>query len=179
MLRSITIFETMEARSSPETSYLRFDLGLSQRLHMGAVLIRPSLTGSVTALHQTDFGETGADRMGIGGVGSTQLIATVTPEMLVGIDLSQGENHSASLSFTAAADLHSAERVQMPFRLLGANPGARPAVIGSALNWPGLRLGADLRVADRDRFQMRLNYALERGDQVQGQRFSVNFSYRF
>ena len=74
---------------------------------------------------------------------------------------------------------HSTDRIVAPFRLIGANPAASPALIGTGIDQSSARIGAQLRIVGNDRFSVRLNYDRAVGKRSTSERFGLDARMRF
>lgn len=105
-----------------------------------------------------------------------QWIATASPELTLGAQLG---GPGAVLSVTGGADIHDTDRIVAPFRLLGANPSATPAIIGTGIDKTSWHLGAKFQVVGSERFSVRLRYDREWGEHATSDSFGVKAKVRF
>ncbi len=66
-------------------------------------------------------------------------------------------------SVSGGGVFHTEDELTAPFRLLGANPAATPAIIGTSIDRASWQLGAHLRIAGTDNLSVRLDYEHEAG----------------
>ncbi len=178
-VRNQNIFGPQVGESSATSGYVTTELHIAQILRSGRVFARPELRGSVTALHHTGLEESGLDGLGVEILNHTEVLAALSPEVALGAVLHEGEDSAATFTVTFGADLQSKDRLELPMRLLGANPMADPAVIGTALDQESYRISTDLHVVGSDRLGLRFGYTAEFGDRVEDHRAGFDLRAKF
>src|SRR5690606_7829032 len=128
--RRVDVFSPGVARSEPETGYLQAGAHVAHTLRNGALVLRPALNRRITMLHQEGFTEEGIAGLGVEALGQTQTFGTLNPELTFGAVLQEDAARRAAVTFNVGALFHSEDRIDAPFRLLGANAAALPANIG-------------------------------------------------
>ncbi len=176
--RAMDIFGPAIGTSDQSSSYAQANAEAAYVLG-GTVFARPALRGSVTGPRQNGFPERGLAGLGVESLAHIQWIATASPELTLGVQLSGTPGAGAVLSVTGGGDFHSTGRIVAPFRLLGANPAADPALIGTGIDRSGWHLGAQLPVAGNDRFAVRLNYDRRFGERATSESFGVDARLKF
>ena len=73
----------------------------------------------------------------------------------------------------------SDDQLVLPMRLIGANPAADPALIGTALDRQALRLAAELRVARANGLEVRVGYTAELSDAVHNHTAGISLKMPF
>ncbi len=177
--RAQAIFDPGVGESSATSGYVTTALHIAQVLRAGRVFARPELSGSATVLHHTGLSESGLDGLGVEILSDTQTVARISPELALGAVLHEGDGSAATFTVTFGADFQSADQLELPMRLLGANPVADPAVIGTALDQESYRISTDLHLAGSDRIGLRFGYTGEFGDAVEDHRAGFDFRLRF
>src|SRR5204863_6229 len=103
-------------------------------LGQGMVFARPAVRGYVTALRQGGFAERGLEGLGVQSLAHTQWIGTVAPELSLGVRLAGSGPTSATFAITGGGVFHTTDRIEAPFRLLGGNAAAAPAMITTLMD---------------------------------------------
>ena len=104
---------------------------------------------------------------------------SVTPEPAVGATMQDDDRGYAAVTFTVGQVFRSDDQLVLPMRLLGANPDADPALIGTALDRQALRVGAELRVARASGLEVRVGYSAELSDEVHNHTAGVSLKMPF
>ncbi|MBW8891027.1 MAG: autotransporter outer membrane beta-barrel domain-containing protein [Burkholderiales bacterium] len=177
--RSVDIFTGGRGEAEPESGYVRADGRFAYVVENGRLFVRPALNVWATGLHQKSFAEGGLEGMGVKGVSHTQILAGVNPEVTLGFVIRETLKSQAAVSFTFGAVVNTSDRIQMPFRLAGANPASDPAQIRTAMDRTAYRVGADVHVIGDDKVAVRLNYAAEFGDRTRSQSAGLSLRIRF
>ena len=177
--RQVTVFQPGTGRSSPETGYVQLEAHAAQVLNYGPIFLRPAVSATYTALHHAGLTETGLDGIGVEVLQDTQHLASVTPELAVGLTMQDDARGYAAATFTVGQVFRSDDELVVPVRLLGANSTAAPARIGTALDRQALRFGAELRMAGSKGVELRLGYTGEFGDQVDNHTGGINLKIAF
>jgi uncharacterized protein with beta-barrel porin domain len=176
--RAMNIFGPAIGLSDQSTSYGQISAEAAY-VFGTKVFARPSVRGSYTALRQNGFSETGLAGLGVEGLRHTQWIGTVNPDLTLGVQLSGKPGAGVVFSVTGGGVFHSTDRLVAPFRLLGANPTATPAMIGTGIDKSSWHAGAQLRVVGTDKFSLRLNYDRETGARSTNQSYGLDVRIRF
>ena len=137
--------------------------------------MRPSLNTSATALRQSGFVERGLDGLGVVGVGDTQVLGSVTPKLGLGVRFGGADGASARFEVTAGRVFNSGSRIEMPYRLVGANQTSNAAMIGVPRNDEGYRGGASLEGLRDDRF----NHTGDLREQTERRAASIRVKWKF
>ena len=161
--RETDIFQPLVAHASPKSGYLQASLSAGATYAGQGWYLRPQFTGTVTALQQENYAETGVGGLGFRALGHTQVLGSFSPEVYGGFDLVRGPDTTAAITVSVGGLFQVDKRVVAPFRLLGANPDAYAARLGVPLDGNGLRVGADLVIARNSGFVLQAGYATVRG----------------
>jgi hypothetical protein len=178
-VRRHNVFEPIVRDSSARSGYLTTELHVAQVFRAGRVFARPEVSGTITALHQAGFSESGTDGLGVEVLTETQMVAAISPEIALGAVLHEGADSAATLTVTLGADYQSRDRLALPMRFLGANPAADPAIIGTALDQESYRISTDLHLVGSDRIGLRFGYTAEFGDNVEDHRAGFDLRMKF
>ncbi|MGY6531801.1 hypothetical protein [Glycocaulis sp.] len=177
--RVVNVFDVGIGESSPDSGYARLDLSASQYLGAGNVFAIPSLGVAATVQRNSSFEETGLAGLGVRGLSETRAIAEMTPGLTLGAIFRPDERTSGVLTFSAQSVINSTGRIASPYMLLGANPSADPAIIGTAMDRQFWRLGTDFTISGDDRLSLRLRYSGEYGDRTESHRAGFELRARF
>jgi hypothetical protein len=177
--RQSTLFVVGQGSANTESAYLQGDMGLSRRLQAGRLFARPSLTASMTALHQVSFREQGLAGNGVTGLANTQLLASLAPEVDLGLVIRDEPSQQASLVFSFGALYRSDELIRMPYRLLGSDAAADPAQITTAVARKSYRMGVDLNLFTSEQLQLKLGYSQQHGDHIRSSASHLSVQWRF
>ena len=177
--RNMNIFGPAVGLSSPESRYGQLSGHVAHTVRHGAFFARPALNASVTALHADGFSETGLGGNGVERQADTQYLATVNPELQFGVVFADTPGAQGVLSFNVGGVFQSEDRLESPFRLLGANPLSDPAVISTPLDQEALRVGADFSIAADNGVSLRLRYTGEFGDRTDSHSAGLDLRFRF
>ncbi|MBO9706815.1 MAG: autotransporter outer membrane beta-barrel domain-containing protein [Caulobacter sp.] len=177
--RMVEVFQIGRGQAKPESGYLQARARFSYVARKDRLFAEPALNAWATALHQKAFQEKGLDGLGVAGVKDTQVIGTINPELKLGFVFKETASSQAAVSFTVGGVFNSKDRLEAPYRLIGANPASDPAVIGTSLDKSALKLGADVHVIGDDRVSVRFNYTAEIGDKTENRSAGLNVKVRF
>jgi hypothetical protein len=177
--RSVEIFTADHGEAKPESGYVRADGRFAYVVENGRLFVRPAVNVWATGLHQQHFAEGGLDGLGVSGDSHTQLLGGVNPEVTLGFVFRETQKSQAAVSFTLGAVVNSSDRLEMPFRLVGANPAADPAQISTVMDKTAYRVGAEVHVIGDDKVSVRFNYAGEFGERTSSQSAGLNLRVRF
>ncbi|KQW78785.1 autotransporter outer membrane beta-barrel domain-containing protein [Brevundimonas sp. Root1279] len=177
--RSVNVFEPLVGTSEPESGYFQTNAHIAYTAVSGNLFVRPALNLSATALRQGNFSEEGLEGLGVEALADTEVYATANPELGFGFILADSQEAEATFQVTAGGVFRSQDEIRMPYRLLGSNPDAIPAMIGTSLNQEALVLGADLRVATAAGFEFRFTYEAESGETFDNRTAGLNLRMRF
>jgi hypothetical protein len=177
--RSVDIFTSDHGEAEPESGYVRADGRFAYVVENGRLFVRPALNVWATGLHQKSFAEGGLEGIGVKGLSHTQFLGGVNPEVTLGFVFRETLKSQAAVSFTFGAVVNSSDRIEMPFRLVGANSASDPAEIRTAMDKTAYRIGADVHVIGDDRVSVQFNYATEFGDRTRSQSAGLNLRVRF
>ncbi|MBB4082090.1 hypothetical protein GGR12_000929 [Brevundimonas lenta] len=178
-VRGVNVFEPLVGTSRSESGYLQANAYAAWLMRSGNVFLRPAINLSATALRQNSFSEEGLEGLGVQALSNTQVFGTAAPEVSLGFVLRDDTAAQSTLVFTAGGVFRSEDEVRMPYRLLGSNPDAFPAMIGSALEQEAWRVGADLRLATGNGVELSATASAEFGDRSDSQQAGVNLRIRF
>ncbi len=176
--RGMNIFGPRIGTADQSSSYAQASAEAAYVLG-GRLFARPSVRGTMTALRQNGFSENGLAGLGIESLQHTQWIATVNPELALGVQLTGNSASGTVFSVSGGATFNSTGRITAPFRLLGANPSADPAMIGTLIDQSAWHAGAHLRVVGTDQLSLRLNYDRDFGKRTTDQRASLDLRLKF
>ncbi|KQN39323.1 hypothetical protein ASG37_06985 [Sphingomonas sp. Leaf407] len=157
--RRQTVFVDAVGQSRVRNDYVAFNANAAYTLTAGRVFARPELNLSYVGLGQGEFAEKGLLGLGVQAVRHRDWIATATPGVTLGVKLSDG----VQLSANGAAVLHDKSSYAAPFRLLGADASAAPAMIRSGFDRTGWAAGVDLTLVRAERFSVDAGYRAEWG----------------
>ncbi|MDY6923439.1 MAG: autotransporter outer membrane beta-barrel domain-containing protein [Pseudomonadota bacterium] len=177
--RNMNIFGPATGISSPDSRYAQLSAHIARQLRQGAFFARPALHTSVTALHGDGFTETGLEGNGVERVSDTQYLVTANPELKFGFVFADTPGAQGVLSFTVGGVFQSEDRIESPFRMLGANPLSETAVISTPLDRETLRLRADFSIVADNGVSMRLRYQNESGDRTDSHSAGFDLRFRF
>ena len=178
-MRAVTVFDIGMGEASQTSGYLRTDFGASRRFDAGSLFAVPSMGIAATVLHNTSFEETGLAGLGIRGLADTRTIAEFSPGLTLGANFQPDAGSTGTLSFTVQSVMNSTGRITSPYQLVGANPSADPAIVGTAMDRQFWRVGSDLTIAGGDRLSLRLRYAGEYGQRTESHRAGFELVTRF
>ncbi len=173
--RRQTVFVTGTGTSRYKTDYVGATADIGYSFGNGPLFVRPGVSASLFRLGQRGFTEAGLAGLGVTGLANHEWIGTVTPKMTVGARIGQ----AAIISLTGGGVFHNKSDISAPFRLIGANPAADPAIIRTGFDknaWTG---GFDLTIGDVDRISVDLGYRGEFGDRVKSHNAHVSLKARF
>ncbi|WP_235075861.1 autotransporter outer membrane beta-barrel domain-containing protein [Asticcacaulis sp. AC460] len=174
------IFEPLMGTATPHSSYVSAQAKLSRRFDKGAWFFEPSAALAVTSIHQGAFTEEGLEGQGAVGVSHTQTFATLTPELTVGYKVQESSGQTTAFSFNVGAVVHSTDRLEMPYRLVGSNQGSDPALISTEFDSDTIKMGANVQVTGKnDRTSLNLSVANESGKRYSQQTFSAAVKFKF
>ncbi|ATQ43306.1 hypothetical protein CSW64_13200 [Caulobacter mirabilis] len=177
--RWIDVFDPLLARADFDTSYAQANVRLAHTLRSGRVFVRPALNLAATALRQAAFGEKGAGGLGARGDAETMILGSANPEIALGVTLAEGPTNTAALTLTVGGVFRSKDRIEMPYRLVGSNAAADPAMIGTPLDKEAWRVGVDFNITDKDRFAIKFGYSAEFGDQTENHSGRLTAKWKF
>ncbi|MBI1683798.1 autotransporter outer membrane beta-barrel domain-containing protein [Caulobacter hibisci] len=177
--RSVDVFTSGRGEAEPESGYVRADGRFAYVIENGRLFVRPAVNVWATGLHQQRFSETGVEGLGVNGVSHTQVLAGINPEVTLGFVFKETQKSQGAVSLTLGVVANSTDRLEMPFRLAGANPASDPAKIGTVMDKTAYRVGADVHLIGDDKVAVRFNYTGEFGDRTQSQSAGLNLRVRF
>ncbi|MFN3931270.1 MAG: hypothetical protein ACK4JY_05910 [Brevundimonas sp.] len=177
--RNMNIFGAATGASAPESRYAQLSAHLARQLRQGDFFVRPAIQASVTALRGDGFSEQGLGGNGVERLADTQYLTTVNPELEFGFIFADTPGAQGVLSFTVGGVFQSEDRIESPFRMVGANPLSDPAVISTPLDRETLRLGADFSIVADNGVSMRLRYENESGDRTDSHSAGFDLRFRF
>ena len=119
--------------------------------------------------------ERGLDGLGVVGVGDTQVLGSVTPKLGLRVRFGGADGASARFEVTAGRVFNSGSRIEMPYRLVGANQTSNAAMIGVPQNDEGYRGGASLEGLRDDRF----NHTGDLREQTERRAASIRVKWKF
>ena len=178
-LRQVTLFTQGLGQSKTQTGYVQTEVNIGRGLRFGRMFARPSLTAAMTAMHQSAFTETGLEGNGVVGVGNTDVIASVLPQLELGILLQDEPTNQSSLVLSAGGLLRSSDRLVMPFRLVGAQAASGPAEIATEMARRSYRLALDLNVFANERFALKLGHAMRSGGGTTSRVSHMSLQWKF
>ncbi|MCI5076916.1 autotransporter outer membrane beta-barrel domain-containing protein [Oricola sp.] len=126
---------------------------------LGPVFVRPGVGASYLRVGQGAFTETGLDGLGVAGDAHGQWIASIVPQITVGAEITD----NARLILAGGAVIHDTDAITHPFRLLGADSAADPAMIATPIDEKTLFGEARLQVFGGERLQVDMGYRGEFG----------------
>jgi hypothetical protein len=177
--RRMTIFGDQVGLSSPSSSYMQAGLRLGRVFRGDRLFARPALNATLTALKQDGFSETGLGGLGIERLSETTVIGAFNPEVTFGAVLHDDGTTRADFVFSVGGVFYSEDRIEAPFRLLGANVDSGPAFIATALDSEAVRVGAGVDVTSGDGLSVRVGYSAEIGDRMENHTAGFNLRMRF
>ena len=180
--RAVEVFGPGRAEAQPESGYLRTDARFAYVVENGRLFVRPALNVWATGLHQQKFAEGGLG--GLGGLGAsgashTQFIGTANPEVTLGFVMRQGVRSQTAVAFRVGGLFNTTDRIEMPFRLVGANPASEAARVGTILDRSAYTAGVDFHVIGDDRVSVHFSYDREFGDRTRAQSAGLDIRVRF
>jgi hypothetical protein len=178
-LRQVTLFTQGLGQSKTQTGYVQTEVNIGRGLRFGRMFARPSLTAAMTAMHQSAFTETGLEGNGVVGVGNTDVIASVLPQLDLGILLQDEPTHQSSLVLSAGGLLRSSDRLVMPFRLLGTQAASAPAEIATEMARRSYRLALDLNIFANEQFALKLGHAMRSGGGITSRVSHMSLQWKF
>ena len=177
--RAVNVFTPGVGSSAPETGHVRLDGHVGTVHRRGPVFVRPQVSASLTALHHAGLVEDGLDGLGVEVLSDTQLSWALHPQATMGFVFRETEDMVGTISVTGGIRLSHANQLDLPIRLLGANPAATPARIGTTLDPMVRHLGIDIEVAGNERLGLSIGYDGEFGETTEHQRAGIDFRLRF
>ena len=178
-LRQVTLFTQGLGQSKTQTGYVQTEVNIGRGLRFGRMFARPSLTAAMTAMHQSAFTETGLEGNGVVGVGNTDVIASVLPQLELGILLQDEPTHQSSLVLSAGGLLRSSDRLVMPFRLMGTQAASAPAEIATEMARRSYRLALDLSIFANEQFALKLGHAMRSGGGTTSRVSHMSLQWKF
>ena len=178
-LRRVDVFQPGIGESRPESGYAQAAGHIAYTARGGPFFVRPALNGSVTVLRQQGFAEEGLGGLGARRQSGEQTFGTLNPELTLGVMLHESAASRAAFSITAGSIHHSEDRIEAPFRLMGADTASDPAMIASPLDPSGYHLGAELNIIGGDRLSFRFSYDGRFDDRSETHAAGFNMRLRF
>jgi len=177
--RGVNIFDSRQGIGNQGTGYFQGSAEAAWVVGQGSVFARPAVRGYVTALRQGGFKEHGLEGLGVESLQDTQWIGTVQPEVSLGVRFARSGPTIATFAITAGGVFNTTDRIEAPFRLLGGNSSAAPAMISTLLDRRAAHVGAELRVVGNENLSLRLGYDGEFGKRTEDHRASLSARIRF
>jgi len=177
--RGVNIFDSRQGIGNQGTGYFQGSAEAAWVIGQGSVFARPAVRGYVTALRQGGFKEHGLEGLGVESLQDTQWIGTVQPEISLGVRFARSGPTIATFAITASGVFNTTDRIEAPFRLLGGNPSAAPAMISTLMDRRAAHVGAELRVVGNENLSLRLGYDGEFGKRSEDHRASLSARIRF
>lgn len=150
-MRLTDIFEPITAHAKPKASDLQFTMGASYTHRFGAGFFKPAFDLTGTALHQSEFAESGLSGLGMKADSRTQWLWAANPRIVAGVTLQDRGPNRAEVRFKVGGVFQLEDTLAMPYRFIGANPGADPALLTLGLNRNSLMLGGEFVLSHHDR----------------------------
>ena len=152
--RYTNIFTPLTAFARLKSEYLQLALSGGYTYRFTGGFLRPSLDVAGTALRQLKSREVGLGGLGWQRDSHTQWLWSVSPQMTAGITLAQHHQSRAELQLRAGGVFQLQRAIIMPYRFIGANPAADPALLTLPLSRQAALLGADLVFTQSDRISV-------------------------
>jgi hypothetical protein len=178
--RAVDVFGPLVGTSHPQSTYLSAALKAGKTYQYKRLYARPMLNLSAIALRQHAFKEQGLEGVGIAGAARSQVIASAGPELALGYVSAPGANYRARLEVDAGRTYRDVSRIVMPYRLIGANPAADPALIGAPVGKSSNHVGVNFDVAKADsRMSMRFSYTADQSAKLHSNAVGMSLRMKF
>lgn len=158
--RLTNVFQVANVQAKPKASDVQFALGGSYTHQFGGGFLKPSFELTGTALHQAEFAEKGLEGLGMKSDAHTQWLWTANPRLTAGVTLQERAASHAEFRLTVGGMFQLEQTMAMPYRFIGANPAADPAMLTLGLNQNAVMVGGEFVLSHHDRVSLSagLNY---------------------
>ena len=142
-----------------DSQYLGLHGRAAHRFGRAGFYVEPAVSASAIRLSLDAFEETGLGGLGMVADKSEQWVLSATPQVTLGSHIGSGLH----LWLTGGVVLQDTDALQYPFRFIGTDPAADPALVATHIDSAAAIVRTGFDITGNSSLRIRLNYAGEFG----------------